>query len=457
MRRAAIMAFLWTVVIAVAVRAETSPAAAANGAAPVASSDWPGFLGPHRNGKSDERGLPAEWPAKGPPIVWQKPVGTGYSAPAICDGRLFHFSRFEGIARLTCFDASTGGEQWKCEYPTDFEDMLGYNNGPRATPVVDGEFVYTFGSEGVLQCVRVADGQMTWRIDTTKDFNVVKNFFGVGSTPLVYGDLLIVNVGGSPPNGPTDVYSASGNVQANGSAIVAFDKATGKVRWKTGDDLASYASPVVTKIAGRDVVIMFARGGLMAIDPTKGATIAQFPWRARKLESVNASTPVVVGDEVFISETYELGSALVRFDGTAFQEVWSDRARRRNQAMALHWNTPIELEGYLYGSSGYHAPEAELRCIEWKTGKVMWSQPDMGRSSLLLVDGKMVCLSEDGTLRLLRPSPQKYDEIAKWELAADDGSPLLPYPAWAAPALSHGLLYVEGANRLVCLKLLSDK
>ena len=218
-----------------------------------------------------------------------------------------------------------------------------------------------------------------------------------------------MNVGGSPPDGPTDVYAANGRVEPNGSGVVAFDKLTGKVRWKTGDELASYASPVVAKIAGRDVVFMFARGGLMAIDPAKGETLAQFPWRARKLESVNASTPVVVGDEMFISETYELGSALVRFTGTAFEEVWTDRGRRRNQAMALHWNTPIEHDGYLYGSSGYHAPEAELRCVEWKTGKVMWSEPDMGRSSLLLVDGMLVCLSEDGTLRLVRATPQKYE------------------------------------------------
>jgi outer membrane protein assembly factor BamB len=430
-------------------------AAPPNTPAPQPSTDWPGFLGPHRNGKSDEHGLPTTFPPKGPPVVWQQPVGTGYSAPAISAGRVFHFSRFKDSARLTCFDAQTGAEEWMCEYPTDFEDMLGYNNGPRATPVVDGPNVYTFGAEGVLQCVRISDGHPVWRKDTTKEFNVVKNFFGVGSTPLVWNGLLLVNVGGSPPGAPTDVYAANGDVQPSGTGIVAFDKLTGAVRWQTGDELASYSSPVVAKIAGHDVVFMFARGGLMAIDPAKGQTITQFPWRARKLESVNASTPVIVGDEIFISETYELGSALVRFTGSSFQEIWSDRNRRRNQAMALHWNTPIEHNGYLYGSSGYHAPEAELRCVEWKTGKVMWSEPNMGRSSLLLVDDTFVCLGEDGTLRLIRPTPERYTELAKWELTAADGSPLLPYPAWAAPALSRGLLYVEGANRLVCLKLLN--
>jgi outer membrane protein assembly factor BamB len=229
------------------------------------------------------------------------------------------------------------------------------------------------------------------------------------------------------------------------------------VRWKTGDDLASYASPIVAPIGGRDVLFMFARGGLLAIDPAKGQTIASFPWRARILESVNASTPIVRGNELFISETYELGSALVRFTGEEFEEVWTDRNRRRDRAMALHWNTPIEYKGYLYGSSGYHAPEAELRCVEWKTGRVVWSEPDMGRSSLLLVQDTLVCLSEDGILRLIRAAPEKYEELAQWEPVAADGAPLLTYPAWSAPALADGLLYVQGKDRLLCVRLIDEE
>jgi outer membrane protein assembly factor BamB len=417
--------------------------------------DWPGFLGPGRDGKSSERGLPREWPAK-PNIVWHKKIGVGYAGPAICEGRLFHFARFGDSARLSCLNAETGAEIWTCDYPTDFEDMLGYNNGPRATPVVDGPHVFTFGAEGILQCVRVNDGQRVWQVDTTKEFNVVKNFFGAGSTPLVLGDLLIVNVGGSPPGGPADIYAARGNVRSNGSAVVAFDKTTGKVRWKTGDDLASYASPVAAKIDGRNVVLMFARGGLLAIDAAGGKTLATFPWRSPKLESVNASSPVMVGNEVFISETYDLGSALVKFTGGAFEEVWTDRNRRRDRAMALHWNTPIVQSGYLYGSSGYHSPEAELRCVEWKTGKVLWSEPDMGRSSLLLVDETLVCLSEDGTLRLIRATPQRFEKLAEWKLKTDDGTSLLKTPAWTAPALARGLLYVQGADRLVCIELMQE-
>jgi outer membrane protein assembly factor BamB len=447
---------LWAGVVAATCaespRVFAEPLARAHGA----GHDWPGFLGPERNGKSAERGLPKEWPAGGPPVVWQVSIGTGYAAPAIAAGRLYHFARFGDNERLTCLNAETGDELWTCEHPTRYEDLLGYNNGPRATPVVDGEQVYTFGAEGVLQCVRVADGKPVWRADTMKDFHVVKNFFGVGSTPLVWDNLLLVNVGGSPPGGPPDVYRANGRVETNGAAVVAFDRATGKVRWKTGDDLASYASPVAANLGGRDIVFMFARGGLLAIDPAKGETLARFPWRARLLESVNASSPVVIGDEVFISETYELGSALVRFTGEAFEEVWTDRGRRRDRAMALHWNTPIAHDGYLYGSSGYHSPEAELRCVEWKTGRVMWSEPDMGRASLLLVQDTLICLSEDGTLRMVRATPERYNELAEWELVSAEGLPLLSPPAWAAPALARGMLYLQGSNRLVCLRLIGE-
>ncbi|MEX0613115.1 MAG: PQQ-binding-like beta-propeller repeat protein [Pirellulales bacterium] len=443
-------------VVGINAYAEPSPEADAPTAQRTDTAHWPGFLGPTRNGKSAEVGLTKEWPASGPPIVWQTAIGTGYAAPAIEGGRLFHFARFGDTARLSCLNAETGAELWTCDHATDYEDMLGYNNGPRATPVVDGKRVYTFGAEGILQCVSAADGRPVWRIDTMREFHVVKNFFGVGSTPLVWGDLLIVNIGGSPAGSPPDIYAARGNVLSSGTAVVAFDKLTGKVRWQTGDDFASYASPVAAKVGGRDVVFVFARGGLLAIEPVKGQTLATFPWRARLLESVNAATPVVVGDEVFISETYELGSALVRFTGSAFEEIWSDRGRRRNRTMALHWNTPIEHDGYLYGSSGYHSADAELRCVECKTGRVMWSKPDLGRSSLLLVDNRLICLSEDGTIRVIRPTPERFDAVAEWQLAAKDGTPLLNYPAWPAPALARGLLYVQGADRLVCLNLQPD-
>ena len=313
--------------------------------------------------------------------------------------------------------------------------------------------MYTFSAEGLLQCVSVEGGDLVWEVDTADQFDVVRNFFGVGSTPVIFDDYLIVHVGGSPPGGPDNIYSARGNVQANGTGVVALDKFTGKVVWKAADELASYASPVVAEIDGRPWCFMFARGGLVGLDPRTGDVDFHYPWRARLLESVNASTPVVFGNEVFISESYSVGSSLLRARPGAYDVVWKDQERTREHAMRLHWNTPIHHEGYLYGSSGRHANRAELRCIEWATGKVMWSQPGLSRCSLMYADGHLICLSENGTLQSLRANPQRYDLVQTVLLRDESDEEMLTPEAWTAPVLAHGLLYVRGEDRLVCLDL----
>jgi hypothetical protein len=193
----------------------------------------------------------------------------------------------------------------------------------------------------------------------------------------------------------------------------------------------------------------------MMLDPATGKVDFDFPWRATKLESVNASSPVVVGDEVFISEAYGPGSALLKLKAGGYDVVWQDELRSRDKAMELHWNTAVFHEGHLYGSSGQHGGSAELRCIEWATGKVKWREPRLTRSSLLYADGHFVCLSEDGALRLLKATPHRYEQVAEVTPKGADGEPLLTYPAWAAPVLSHGLLYVRGSDRLVCLELMA--
>jgi outer membrane protein assembly factor BamB len=328
--------------------------------------------------------------------------------------------------------------------------------------VIDEDRAFIFGAEGMLHCLSTADGKLLWKVDTAAEFGVIQNFFGVGSTPVVERDLLIVQVGGSPAESKSVPPGRLDQVVSNGSGIVAFDKKTGKVRYKVTDELASYAGPTLATIGGRRWCFVFARGGLVGFEPVSGKVDFQFPWRAAILESVNASNPVVVGDQVFISETYGPGSALLRVKPGEAKVVWSDEKRRRDKALQTHWNTPIHVDGYLYASSGRHTENAELRCVELASGKVMWSQADLTRSSLLYVDGHFVCLSEDGTLRLIRVNPDKYDLVAETVLVTKAAQPnpfgfrptrLLKYPAWAAPILSHGLLYVRGADRLVCLEL----
>ncbi len=428
--------------------------------------DWPGFLGPTGDSKSPEKGPLAPWPDTGPPIVWTAELGEGYGPPTVSQGRLFIFDRIENRDRLRALESETGRELWTFSYPTDYQDLYGYDGGPRASPVVDGDRVYIFGPEGMLHCLRVADGGVVWKLDTAAEYHVTQNFFGAGSTPVIYKDLLIAQIGGSPADMPPAPPGQLGRVVGAGSGVVAFDKRTGAARYKLTDELASYSSPKLATIGSRDWCFVFARGGLVGFDPAAGKLDFEFPWRATILESVNASNPVVVGDRVFISETYGPGSALLAVRPGGRDVVWSDADRRRDKAMRTHWNTPIEVDGFLYGSSGRHEGEAALRCIELATGAVRWSEPRLHRTSLLHVDGHFICLGEDGTLRLLRVNPEKFELVSAAMLL--DPSPekkelgfaarrLLKAPAWAAPVLSHGLLYVRGRDRLACIELLKAR
>ncbi len=442
-------------------------AAVASGVQAATAGDWPAFLGPTGDSKSPERLDPRVWTTPGgPPLAWWREVGDGYSAPAVAAGRLFHFDRHGDRARLTCLDAASGEELWRAEYPTAYEDYYGYSNGPRASPVVDGDRVYVFGVEGRLRCHRVSDGELLWEVDTTAEFGVVQNFFGVGSTPVVEGDLLIAMVGGSPPGSP-GIHS--GEVEGNGSGLVAFDKRSGEVRYRLSDELASYATPRLVTIGGRRLGFAFTRGGLLAFDPRAGRSEFFFPWRARILESVNASTPVVVGDTVFISETYGPGSALLRVapragdegaDGPGYEVVWQDPPGR-GKSLRTHWNTAIHHQGFLYASSGRSTGDAELRCVEHATGEVRWREKGLNRASLLYADGHFLVLGEYGTLRLVAADPERYREIAAVDYSAvmvpEPGGagerPLLVFPAWNAPVLANGRLYLTGKDTLVALDL----
>lgn len=449
-------------------------AGSAAGEDPVSSrpgDDWERFLGPRVDAHARER-IRTDWGEDGPPVVWHRKVGEGYGAPSISHGRLFVFDRFQDEARLTALRSESGEKLWQESYTSAYEDYYNYSVGPRTTPVVDGERVYVFGVEGRLRAHDVADGHLLWEVDTEKRYGVVQNFFGVGSTPFVEGDLLIVQVGGSPPGSPR---IHSGEVKGNGTGLVAFDKRTGEERWRSSDELASYSSPLVVTLDGRRRGFVFTRGGLVGFEPSQGKVDFFFPWRARKLESVNAATPVVVGDTVFVTEAYGPGGALVRLTGDGYEVVWKDPPR--GKSLASHWSTPVYHDGVLYGSSGESSGEAELRAVEHRTGKVLWSVPGLGRSTLLYADGHFLVLTEYGKLLLVKANRERYELVAERDFGTQEGKPgemtaasvqsaaktavderpaerpTLRFPAWNAPVLSHGYLYLRGKDQLICLDL----
>ena len=421
------------------------------GTSPIAAADWPDFLGPGRRSVSPEVGLQLDWPTQGPPLVWSVRLGTGYGIGTVAKGRFYQFDRLGNKARLRTLDAKTGEQIWEFTYPTQYEDLLGYNNGPRCSPVIDDQRIYLFGAEGMLYCLSCEDGSVLWEVDTVERYGVVQNFFGVGSTPLVEGELLIVNMGGSPPNSP-ETYS--GRVQGNGTGIVAFNKRNGLEQYRLTDELASYASPIAATIEGRRWCFVFARGGLVAFEPASGKIEFLYPWRATLLESVNASTPTVFGNRILITEAYQLGSSLLAVRPGGYDVIWTDKSLpRRRKSMMAHWNTPVYVDGFIYGSSGRHRGEAELRCIEANTGEVQWSRPGLTRSSLLAVDGHLIALSEDGALRVVKADPTRCEIVSEVRLRTATGTALLAEPAWSAPIVANGRLYVRGRDMLACLDL----
>ncbi len=419
--------------------------------------DWPRMLGPTADSRSPEKGILTDWTNGKPRIVWSRPLGIGYGNCVVANGRAFQFDRFGDVERLWCLNAETGEEIWKWESPVEYEDMYGYNNGPRASAVVDNDRVYVYGVAGLLACLDVFGGRERWKADLNQAYGVVQNFFGVGSTPCIFEDKVIVIVGGSPARSQSIPGGRLDRVEANGTAIVAFDKLSGKELYRVGNYLAGYSAPIIATMHGKPYGLAFVREGLMIFDPSNGRETTFFPWRATIMESVNAAWPVVTGNKILISETYEKGSVLLDFDGVRLKPIWTDPKLQRNQAMRAHWATPVLHDGFLFGCSGRNEPDADLRCVKLDDGSVQWTHRNRDRTSCLLVDGHLIVLGEHGLLQLLRLNSEKYDvvgEVDLGSLTAPDQLPWLESPTWAPPVLSHGLLYLRGARRLVCLELI---
>ena len=341
-------------------------------------TDWPAFLGPTGDGKSVETGIRKDWSKGKLKVVWKTKTGQGYGMGSVANGRFYHFWRLTNKANLRCLNAETGELIWQFSYPSEYRDLYGYDSGPRASPIVDEGLVYIYGVEGALHCLDALTGKPVWKLNPSEKFGVVQNFFGVASTPVIFEDLLIVMVGGSPDESKKVPPGALNQVKSNQSGIIALDKKTGALRYQCVDDLASYCSLKLTSLGDQTMLLAWMRGSLFAVSPRTGKIAFQFPWRARMLESVNASMPVVHDGKVLISECYGKGSAmldpgqLAMVKGNATPKLlWSD-AFKRDKAMEAHWNTPIVMGDSFYGCSGRHPAPAELRCVDWNTGDVRW-------------------------------------------------------------------------------------
>lgn len=396
----------------------------------LASQDWPTFLGPHHDGTSRETGLLASWPKDGPPLLWKKKFGHTYATPSIAGEALIVFHRVGDEEVVERLDAADGKSLWRHAAPVVYEDRFRYSSGPRAAPTLDGDRVYTLGVAGRLTCLQLADGKEVWSRTLLEDYfqGPSQNFFGVGGAPRIDGEAILLNLGNE-----------------KSGCVTAIDKKTGKTLWKSGEDGASYSTPVCADVAGSRLAFFLTREGGLCASKADGAVRWTYPFRDRENFSANAASPLVIGDKLFLTASYGVGSALLKLEEKGFKEIW------RNDALGAHWATPIHVDGHLYGFDGRHEHEAQLRCVRLADGKVLWSREGYYRGSMIRADGKFIILSEDGRLVLAELTPEGAKEISSAKV-------LGPH-CWGAPVLSRGRLWVMNFDHrteeaaLLCLDL----
>ena len=421
--------------------------------------DWGQFLGPNRDSISSETGILKDWSGKKLKLNWTLPVGEGYAIGSVSGGKYFHFDVAKGddgdggdLARLRCIDMKTADVEWTFTAPSSYKDLYGYDSGPRTSPLIHDGRIYVYGVEGILRCLDVATGEQLWEVNTIARFGVIQNFFGVSSCPIIHKELLLVMVGGSPEESKKIPKGKLNLVKPNGSAIVALDRKTGKEVYRFGDDLASYTSLRIVDMHGQKVALAWMRESLFVFSPDDGSVLFKFKWRARKLESVNASTPVVSGNRIYIGESYQKGGVVLEVDEKwETTTLWSDDGKR-DKSLAPHWNTPVLHEGFLYGCNGEKTGTAKFTCVEFATGEVKWSVPRLGRTSATFCDGHLIVIAERGGLFLVRATPEKFEQVSTYE-----GDVKFRYPCWSAPIVIDGKLIVRGKDKVACFQLKADE
>jgi outer membrane protein assembly factor BamB len=394
----------------------------------IQAADWPHYRGPNHDGTSSERILKT-WPAQGPRQLWKKPLPDGFGSFAVSQSRVYTGvkRRIDGTAMevFLALNADTGAELWSRPVgPSPPGRGSGNGDGPRSTPAVDGEFVYALSAYVSLFCLRASDGSVVWERDLLEEFGGELPDFEAAASPLVVGDLVLVN---GPAGGA-------------GQKFFGLAKSDGRTVWERTSPKLTHSTPVLTTLHGVPQAVFFTAGGAVAMIPESGQEL----WRYTYNVSVpTAIGPVIGEDTIYHSAGYSVGARAARItkSGTTFRatELW-----RKRDELINFWSTPVYHQGYLYGLYGHdYGVSAPLKCVELATGAEKWSQPNFGPGQVLLVDGTILLLTADGKLILVAPTPERYQELARFKA--------LSGTCWNAPAISQGRIYARSIKEGICL------
>jgi len=369
------------------------------------AENWPGYLGPNRNGISSETG----WNPGDPQVRWKFEVGIGFSSIAIVDGMLYTAGFKEGKDYLYCLAADSGDEKWQFSYPSELMDK-NHEGGPASTPEVKDGVVYIVSKLALLHALDAENGKLLWSKDLHKEFEVNVPDFGYSGSVLVVNDWLILD----------------------GGSTVLLNKKDGSLVWKSEDNGISYSSPALIKNGENSSVAVFGVQGLAIINLANGQTVAKHPWTATY--DVAAVTPLIDGNRVFISSGNDVGCAMLELtSNNELKQLWKTEAMSNKMANSILW------QGYLYGFN-----YEELACVDATTGESKWSQEGLGMGSLIMADGKLIILSEQGELIIAEANPERFVDLHRKHI--------LGGRCMTTPAFSGKRIFARNAEgNLVCL------
>ncbi|WP_009960004.1 PQQ-like beta-propeller repeat protein [Verrucomicrobium spinosum] len=377
------------------------------------AADWPQWRGPNRNGISAESGWNARW-STAPKVLWKANVGTGFASFTVAHGKVYTTGNADNKDTVFCFDATTGKEIWKHAYDADLGDKY-FEGGTTGTPAVDGDKLYQLSRWGDVFCFEAATGKIVWSKNVQKETDARIPDWGFGGSPLVWKNLLILNVG---------------------QGGLALEKTSGKIVWESDDRNAGYSTPYPIERNGKTEVILGSGRSYVAVDPANGQKLWEHPWNTSY--GVNAADPVAQGDLVFISSGYNKGAALLETAGSNADVVWQSRVMRNQM------NPSVLIDGHLYGIDGNEGKDASLKCIEFSTGTEKWSEKSAGAGSVTVADGKLIVLSEKGELIIAEASKDAFKPLSRAQV--------LSGRCWTVPVLANGRIYCRNAaGDVVCL------
>ncbi|HEX9730960.1 MAG TPA: PQQ-binding-like beta-propeller repeat protein [Thermoanaerobaculia bacterium] len=392
---------------------------------------WAQFRGPGRSGVSKESGLTRTWPENGPPILWRQELGEGFSGISVAGDDLYTLYAVGDEELAGSFSAADGSPRWSVKIGSKYLDEWG--NGPRATPTIDGEVAYVLGSAGRLLALDVADGGLLWEVNLVATFGpsrgrfnmegMIPDYeetntseFGHCSSPLIVDDVLIA-------------YTGAGN----GKSLVALDKHTGRTRWSVLDAGSAHSSPALMEIAGQRQIVQVMPQEIAAVSPS-GEVLWQFPW-----VQFNISQPVFVAPSmIFASTGNDVGAVLIE---VADQDSgFNVEPRWRQRQMRNSWGSSVFHGGHIYGFDN-----ATLKCLDAESAEVRWAKRGLGKGSLIVGDGLLIVLSDQGMLAVAEATPEEYRELGRMKV--------LEGPTWTAPSLSRGKLFLRNHRGMVCIDL----